>query len=343
MFLFKKYKGKYGGKIQTFLKKAGKWSTLSVRVGNALHSVPVMWKSKNISFMFLENSHELKNNSFLINPILYIKKSLVIGKLKGDKHAVLYYKQKGICPICSEDLINEFTHDTDIQIYKSNFPVDISDLSLINEKTNICHEPSVQNLNYNKFDTITGAKWYKSFDIDHIIPKRLFNQMKNIRGILRSNRNLRLVHHDCHNSKTNHDKKMYGIFKKNIKSEISHMVNLLDPYKRLELYGKRPPSKITLNKISNNANYEILKHSLLNLIEDLAVDKVYSQQYIKNKARDTKYKENKEISVLRKKLIDIIISYKDKIDINKPIKKRPPSHRLAALKRASDKKSRKIR
>jgi hypothetical protein len=42
MFLFKKYKGKYGGKIQTLLKKNGKWATLSVTVGNALHSVPVM-------------------------------------------------------------------------------------------------------------------------------------------------------------------------------------------------------------------------------------------------------------------------------------------------------------
>lgn len=167
--------------------------------------------------------------------------------------------------------------------------------------------------------------------------------MKNIRGILRSNRNLRLVHYNCHNSKTNHDKKMYLIFKKNIKSEISRMVNLLDPDKRLELYGKCSSSETVLNKISNNANYEILKRSLLNLIEDLAVDEVYSLQYIKNNSGTIKYKENKEIKVLRKKLMDMIISFKNKIDINKSIKKRPTSHRLAALKRASDKKSRKIR
>ena len=167
--------------------------------------------------------------------------------------------------------------------------------------------------------------------------------MTHIRGILGSIRNLRLVHHNCHNSKTNHDKKMYGIFQKNIKSEISHMVHLLDSDKRLELYGKCPFSKVTLNKILNNANYDILKLSLLNLIEDLAMDKVYSLQYIKNKAGDIKYKQNKEISILRQKLIEIIISPKDKTDLNKPIKKQPPSHRLAALKFASDKKSRKIR
>jgi RNA-directed DNA polymerase len=35
MFLFKKYKGKYGEKIQTFLKKDGKWSPLSVLLENA--------------------------------------------------------------------------------------------------------------------------------------------------------------------------------------------------------------------------------------------------------------------------------------------------------------------
>jgi hypothetical protein len=221
--------------------------------------------------------------------------------------------------------------------------VGIRDLSLINEKTRICNEPSVQNLNYDNFDTITRAKWYKGLDIDHIIPKELSHLMENIKGILKSSRNLRVVHHNCYNRKTNHDKKVYGIFRKSIKSEISHMVNLLDPNKKLKFYGKCPPSEITLDKMSNNASYEILKRSLLNLIEDLAMDKVYSLQYIKNKAGDTKYKENKEISVLRKKLIDIIISSKDKTNINKPIKKEPPSHRLAALKRASDKKSRKIR
>lgn len=137
MFLFKKYKGKYGEKIQTFLKKDGKWGTLSVMVGNVLHYVPVMGKSKNIQFLFLKNSDELKNNSFIINPIPYLKKSLVIGKLKREKHATLYYKQKEICPICSEDLINEFTHDTDIQIYKPGFPIDICDLSLIDGKINM--------------------------------------------------------------------------------------------------------------------------------------------------------------------------------------------------------------
>lgn len=73
------------------------------------------------------------------------------------------------------------------------------------------------------------------------------------------------------------------------------------------------------------------------------MDKVHSLRYIKNKAGETKYKENKEISVLRKKLIDIIISFNDRTDTNKPIKKQSFSHRLAALKRASDKKSRKIR
>jgi hypothetical protein len=193
-----------------------------------------MGKSKDIPFMFLENSNELKNNSFLINPTPYIKKNLVVGKLKRDKYAVLYYKQKEICPICSEDLISEFTHDTGIQTYKSNFLEDNSNPSLIHERISICYKPSVQNLNYDELDTLTEAKWYQSLDIDHIIPKRLSNQMKNIEGILRSNKNLRLVHHDCYNSKMNHDKKMYGIFKKNIKSEISHKVNLLDSDEKLE-------------------------------------------------------------------------------------------------------------
>lgn len=184
MFLFKKYKGKYGGKIQTFLKKNGKWGSLSVIVKNVLHFVPVMRKSKNIPFLFLKNSNELKNNSCIINPILYAKKSLAIGKLKGEKHAALYYKQKGICPICSEDLINEFTYDAGIQMYKPDLPVDTSDLSLINDKMNICHKPKLQNLNYDKFDIITGAKWYKNFSIDHIIPKELSHQIKNIKEIL---------------------------------------------------------------------------------------------------------------------------------------------------------------
>lgn len=43
------------------------------------------------------------------------------------------------------------------------------------------------------------------------------------------------------------------------------------------------------------------------------------------------------------KLIDKIVSSKDKTDTNKSTKKQPLSHRLAALKRANDNKSRKIR
>jgi len=244
MFLFKKYKRKYGEKIQTFLKKDGKWSTLSVMAGNVLHSVPVMWKSENIPFLFLENSNELKYNSFILNPIPYFKKSLLIGKLKGEKHAVLYYKQKGICPICSEDLISEFTHDANIQIYKPEFYADVSYLSLIAEKTNIRPESKVHDLNYNKLNILTGARWRKGLHIDYIIPKELFNQMKNVRKILISNINVRLVHFNCYHSKMNHDKKMYVIFKNSIKSEISRMVSLLDLCEKLKLYVKCPFSKI---------------------------------------------------------------------------------------------------
>lgn len=302
-----------------------------------------MGKSKNIPFLCLENRNTLKNNSFIINPIPYIKKSLIIGKFKAEKHAVLYYKQKEICPICSENLINEFTHDAATQIYKPDFPLNVSDLSLINEKINIYYEPSIQNLNYDKFGIIIGAKWYKGLSIDYIIPNGLFNQMKNIRGILRSNRNLRLVHNYCYDSKMNHDKKMYEIFKKNIKLEISHRVNSLNPDKKLELDGKCFFSKIILDKISNNVNSKILKLSLLNFLENLALDKVYSKQYVKNEEGDIKYKQNKEINIVFKKLINTITSFKDETYINEPIKKQPFSHRLAALKRASDKKSRQIR
>lgn len=343
MFLFKKYKGKYGGKIQTFLKKDGKWGTLSVMVGNTSHSIPVMWKSKNIPFLFLENSNELKNNSFIINPIHYLKKSLLIGKLKGEKHAALYYKQKGICPICSEDLINEFTHDANIQIHKSDFPLDMSYLSLIHNKINICHEPRGYHLNYDKWDTLRGERWCKGLEIDYIIPKELFNQIKNVRRILRSNINLRLVHFNCHNSKINHDKKMYIILKKSIRSEISYMGNLLDPHKRLKSYVKCPFSKIVLDKISNNVNYEILKFSLLSLIETFAMDEVYNLQYIKNKAGNIKCEQNKEINILRRKLIDMIRNSKDKTDTNDPIRKKFTSHRLAALKCIGDKRSVKTR
>lgn len=77
MFLFKKYKGKYSGKIQSFLKNTnGKWQPLSIKIGQFIYSVPIMWKSKNIPFTFLENSNELKNNSFIINPTPYKKKKL---------------------------------------------------------------------------------------------------------------------------------------------------------------------------------------------------------------------------------------------------------------------------
>lgn len=158
MFLFKKYKGKYGEKIQTFLKKDGKWNTLRVTVRNVVHSVPVMRKSKNMPFTFFENSCKLKNSSFIINPMSYFKKSLVISQLIGKKHAVLYYKQKGICPICSKGLINEFINYADVLKYESNFPVDVSSLNLTYETTPIFHELSISHLQSNIFVSITKAK-----------------------------------------------------------------------------------------------------------------------------------------------------------------------------------------
>ena len=229
------------------------------------------------------------------------------------------------------------------QIYEPNLPADIGDLGLNHEKINICHEPNVKNLNYDKFNIITGAKWCEGLDIDHIIPKRLSDQIKNIRRMLESDENLRLVHHDCYKNKTSYDKKMYKIFEKSIKTKMNHAINLLAPNERLKVHEKHPINKITLGNLSNNIGYKILKFGLLKLLEDLMIDKVYSLQHIKNKAGDTTYRQNKEVSILSQKLINAIMSPENKTDTNVPIKKRPPSHRLAALRRASDKKSKKIR
>lgn len=86
-----------------------------------------------------------------------------------------------------------------------------------------------------------------------------------------------------------------------------------------------------------------MKFSGLQLIENLVQNKVYYLQYIKNKSGDIIYTLNKEIVVLFKQLMGKLLNFRGDTDKSKLTKKRLFSHRLAAIKCISVKKSKKVR
>lgn len=54
----------------------------------------------------LEPSRLLSDYSYLVNPDGYWKRTLLIGKLKQELQAKLFFKQKSLCPLCLNILID---------------------------------------------------------------------------------------------------------------------------------------------------------------------------------------------------------------------------------------------
>ena len=342
MFLYKKYKGKYGGYLQEHLKLRGKWSPLHVKLqNNSIHSIPEMWKSPNIPFMFLENSKKLLNNSYLVYPQPYLKRVLLLSKLKKEKPALLYYSQKGVCPICSFDLVDESIYDSNIQFKINSFPCESYIFNLEGVESN--------NIKYNSnvdFDYILNPKWYTGLAIDHIIPKGLANQYPAINKILGFDENLRLVHVGCHKKKTQLDRTLYSWFKRSITFYIRTYINSLSKEVRADKFPNQFPSTVKLNQLSENIKSSFLQTALYNILDYIRANQSYTHAYIKTSRNCIEYKKSiRSLFVINKLNITLAKPNSTALyNISKVNKiKKPYSHRLKALKIRKDKKSQKFR
>jgi RNA-directed DNA polymerase len=224
MFLWKKYgASKYGFVLSKYRKIEGKWAPLHVKYlsGKKL-IVPELHKlNKEIPWIFLEVSNELIKNSFYVNKESYFLRKVLLSKLNKEIHGVLYYKQKGICPICKTLLMNESSTINEDQINRDN-RVMIVEVNVEIFDTKLSKGPTFYQKRYDQLgDTLVkGSKWYKGLNVDHIIPIA-FGKSIPFKNILDKEYNKQLIHKDCHvRNKTDKDRDIIKVFNIILKNKL---------------------------------------------------------------------------------------------------------------------------
>lgn len=163
---------------------------------------------------------ELFLNSMFINPSEYVRRALLIGRLRGDKQSKLLFKQKFNCTCCGKPLIdwnnlltynskeiNDIMNHFDLLYNKSNSEKDIN---LINSDQS---KLLVKTKSINLLDSRL-TNWLGDVQIDHVIPKILAGKSSVLIKLLNNIKNLQLLHKDCHLQKTKMDKEFLSEYRK---------------------------------------------------------------------------------------------------------------------------------
>lgn len=186
-------------------------------------NVPAMWTK-------LVPTTDLLNSSFLNNSTPYLKRALKIAALRQDLKSKLFQKQKELCPMCdqklvdwsdvlqtdsSDQFINEFNatnynfsevvaHKYDTQI--NSVAINSNSLSRFNRNYRAKFNPKslhkIVTSRYLIFNNQKKNNWSKDLDLDHFIPIKLSGQIASLEKLLNSINNVRLVHRLCHKNKT---------------------------------------------------------------------------------------------------------------------------------------------
>ena len=184
---------------------------------------PAMWAD-------LIPVNDLLNSSFFYNPTLFIKRAIKNATFRKDLKNKLFQKQKGICPACKQELVNwtsvlysdnydQFIHKFNETSSNLNQAAVAKYYSQINSATINPISNNVFNMNYkltlkskslNEIATLkalaryhrTIHDWAKDLDLDHIIPIKLAGKIDYLTNFLESINNLKLIHKECHKTKT---------------------------------------------------------------------------------------------------------------------------------------------
>lgn len=229
MFLWKKYgNSKYGTAIERHLKLNGVWAPLHTKAHSdetGIHQIPRLWKQNpEIPWSLLEPNRELVQTSFLVNPIPYIQRKILLDKMKKVKQALLLHKQHEVCPLCNEKLIDEnFMIVTEQQHPDADLPTILSLRELALQQS---MGPSVLQQRYESSNIapwISETKWHKGLHVDHIVPRGLGKGNTQLQPILESLDNKQLVHRECHKArKTPIDRKLLQAYKLHIKKAVKY-------------------------------------------------------------------------------------------------------------------------
>nr|WAK85005.1 hypothetical protein and HNH endonuclease [Amicula sp. isolate GU52X-4 cfCalB7] len=185
-------------------------------------NAPAMWAE-------LIPTNDLLNSSFFYNPTPYIKRAINNAAFRKDLKSKLFKKQKKICPVCKQELVNwtnnlysdsydQFMHKFNETSFNLNQATVAKYYSQINSATinpisinkfNMNYKPTLEFKSLSEIVTLkalvryhhTIHDWAKGLNLDHIIPIKLAGKIDSLTNLLESINNLRLIHKDCHKTK----------------------------------------------------------------------------------------------------------------------------------------------
>lgn len=223
-------------------------------------NMPSMWS-------VLVPKKELFMNSMYLNPTEYIKRAILIGRLRGDSQSKLLIKQKFNCTCCNLPLIN---WDSLINYNNKEFN---EIMNLFYSQSNDKNNTNINEINSNNAKLFTRSKsinildsrlinWLGDAQIDHIIPKVLAGKSPILIKLLNNDNNLQLIHKHCHVQKTNIDRLFLDQFRKVRKL---YLPNKLSTY-----------SETDINKATFNIIIHLYEAKLLNQFDNSIIKQLVS-------------------------------------------------------------------
>lgn len=219
----------------------------------------------------------------------------------------LYYKQKGKCTICNNPLLNK----NNINIAEGQYLKDENKIIIQDSYIHNINEKQGPNLKEQQFDQLKNdytreKKWYTNLHIDHKIPET-FGKISSFKAIIGDIENKQLVHKQCHKIKTTEDLQIIKLF-----------INSLSRQLRV--------IKKNISKCNSQELFNINKNSIKEILTNKDIQKYFD-----------KY----QTTLVIKRLLAVKILKKISIENynNTKLIKRPPSHRLANIKKIQDRKS----
>lgn len=168
----------------------------------------------------LTPSKGLTLNSMYVNPTDYVRRALLIGKLRGDSQSKLMFKQDHLCPRCNKAII-DWNNILTLNNQEINSFLDEQLSHLISESDPIRGKPKTVNLLVSRI-----SNWLRDSQIDHCIPKIIAGPVPELVKVLNNQNNLQLLHKSCHLIKTQEDSEFLKQYRKIRKSILPDKLSL---------------------------------------------------------------------------------------------------------------------
>ena len=149
-------------------------------------------------------------SSLFVKPTEYVRRALLIGKLRGDSQSKLLFKQKHQCPLCTKELINWES----LLTYNSQDIIEFRDELIAQHQSDKDTTLKIGNSKPKSALYRWVSNWLGDAQIDHITSKILGGNVPELLNILNNIDNLQLIHKICHVAKTAKDTEFLKKYRK---------------------------------------------------------------------------------------------------------------------------------